>query len=69
MLVLAWFVFKNRYLDPKKLQKDWRAHFRNAVKSNWFRLWFLGNDGTAGLTTAGMQAQREMEARSQEKAA
>jgi hypothetical protein len=68
MLVLAWFVFKTRYLDKKKLQKDWLAHYRNAVKSNWFKLWFLGNDGAAGLTTAGVQAQREMEAKNRKAA-
>lgn len=63
MLRLAWFIFKDRYLEQQKLQKDWRAHFRNAVKGNWFKIWFLGNDGSAGLTTAGIQAQREMESR------
>jgi hypothetical protein len=68
MLVLAWFVFKTRHLDKKKLQKDWLAHYRNAVKSNWFKLWFLGNDGAAGLTTAGVQAQREMEAKNRKAA-
>ncbi|HCY61538.1 MAG TPA: hypothetical protein DHV59_01580 [Oxalobacteraceae bacterium] len=62
MLVLGWFVFKSRYLGTDQKQKDWRAHYRNAVKSNWYKLWFIGNDGTVGLTTAGQQTQREMEA-------
>jgi len=62
MLILCWFVFKNRYLDGLKRQKDWRAHFRNAVKGNWFKLWAIGNDGAAFLTTAGQQAQREFDA-------
>lgn len=62
MLVLCWFTFKIRYLKTDKTQKDWRGHYRNAVKRNWFKLWFIGNDGAVGLTTAGQQAQREMEA-------
>lgn len=63
MVALCWFVFKKRHLAPTaKGQKDWRAHFRNAVKGNWHKLWFIGNDGTSGLTTAGQQAQREMAA-------
>jgi hypothetical protein len=68
MLVLGWFVFKNRHLDGKMLKKDWLAHYRNAVKLNWYKLWFLGNDGTAGLTTAGRQAQLEMEAKNRKAA-
>ena len=63
MLVLAWFVFKNRHIESKRTQKDWRAHFRNAVKGNWGKLWFFGNDGEVSLTTAGQQAQREFDAK------
>lgn len=62
MLALCWFVFKGRYREESKGQKDWRAHFRNAVKRNWYSLWFIGNDGSAALTTAGKQATREMQA-------
>lgn len=62
MLALCWFSFKNRYLGTDQKQKDWRAHYRNAVKRNWYKLWFIGNDGTVSLTTAGQQAQREMDA-------
>jgi uncharacterized protein YdaU (DUF1376 family) len=62
MLALAWFVFKNKYLQTESKQKDWRAHFRNAVKSNWCKVWFFRDDGSPALTTAGQQAQRELEA-------
>lgn len=62
MIELCWFVFKDRHLANKKQQKDWRMHFRNAVKFNWYKLWFIGNDGTTSLTTSGRQAQREMKA-------
>lgn len=62
MLAICWFSFKSQYLDPIKKQKDWRAHYRCAVRRNWFKLWYISNDGSMGLTTAGQQAQREMHA-------
>ncbi|MDB5776147.1 MAG: hypothetical protein JWP38_2280 [Herbaspirillum sp.] len=62
MLSVCWFVFKGRFQSDSKKQKDWRAHYRNAVKNNWFKLWFIGSDGTSGFTTAGQQAHREMNA-------
>ncbi len=62
MMAIAWFCFKQRFLHSGKQQKDWRAHFRNAVKQNWFKVWYIGFDGNAGLTTVGLQASREMEA-------
>lgn len=66
MLGLCWFAFKDRHLSGTKRYRDWRAAFRNAVKSNWYKLWFMGADGTPGLTTAGQQAQREMAAKTRE---
>ena len=59
MIALAWAAFKARFLAGSQKQKDWRAHFRNAVRANWFRLWFIADDGSAALTTAGRQAARE----------
>ena len=44
MLSLCWSVFKNYYADGNgsaKRQKDWRAHYRTAVKSNWYKLWYM----------------------------
>ena len=63
MVALAWFDFKRKRLASGKGQKDWRATFRNAVRGNWARVWMLtGADGTAALTTVGLQLQRELAA-------
>lgn len=60
----AWLEFKRTFIeDDSKKQKDWRAHFRNAVRANWFKLWFIGDDGNFALTTRGKQVQREHEDR------
>ena len=59
MLACAWAEFKARYLPTAKRQKDWRAHFRNAVRRNWYGLWFLKEGERARWTTAGEQARRE----------
>lgn len=62
-LLLAWVEFKARYSEPDaKTYRDWRQVFRNAVRGNWLRLWFVNQDGQYQLTTAGQQAKREMEA-------
>ncbi|MGB3426142.1 MAG: helix-turn-helix domain-containing protein [Castellaniella sp.] len=58
MLEVAWGEFKARYLPTAKRQKDWRAHFRNAVRRNWYGLWFLKAGDPARWTTAGEQARR-----------
>lgn len=60
-LELAWEEFVLRMTDRKIRKKDWRAHYRNAVRGNWFHLWWFG-DGGAALTTAGQQAQKALEA-------
>lgn len=57
---LAWITFKERYSTEAqyidKKQKDWRQTFLNAVKGNWFKLWFI-NDEQCTLTTQGHQAK------------
>lgn len=58
MLRLCWLEFRRKYSDPSKKQKDWRAHFRNAVRENWYGLWFE-KDGVFLLTTRGKQVERE----------
>lgn len=58
MLAVAWNEFKASFLPMAKRQKDWRAHFRNAVRRNWYKLWFLKDGETAQWTTAGEQARR-----------
>lgn len=55
---LAWLEFKRKYTEQPKKQKDWRAHFRNAVRENWYGLWFF-KDGGAVLTTRGTQVDTE----------
>ena len=65
MLSLCWSVFKNYYTDGNgsaKRQKDWRAHYRTAVKSNWYKLWYMSEGKDACWTTAGEQQRREMAA-------
>jgi len=70
MVALAWFEFKRKRLASGKAQKDWRATFRQAVRGNWARVWMLtGADGTAALTTVGLQLQRELAAERAKEAA
>jgi hypothetical protein len=58
MLATAWQEFKDRYLPTAKRQKDWRAHFRNAVRRNWYGLWLMKEGEAARWTSAGEQARR-----------
>ncbi len=57
MVAVAWSEFKIRVLADKK-KKDWPAHFRDAVRRNWYGLWFLKDGEDARWTTAGEQARR-----------
>lgn len=58
-LRLHWLEFKARYGQPDaKRYKDWPSVHRKSVRGNWFRLWFIAQDGTVGLTTVGEQAKR-----------
>ncbi len=60
-LLLAWVEFKARYSEPDaKTYTDWRQVFRNAVRGNWLKLWFV-KDGQYQLTTAGQQAHHLLE--------
>lgn len=61
ILRLAWQEFRTRYADAGKQYTDWRQTFRNAVRGNWFKLWYFDN-GECLLTTAGIQAQKAAEA-------
>lgn len=63
MVALAWFAFKRNKLASGRGQKDWRATFRNAVRGNWARVWWLtADDSGAKLRTEGLQLQRELAA-------
>ncbi|SDH82574.1 hypothetical protein [Paraburkholderia phenazinium] len=60
MIAIGWAVFKGRHVeDETKRYADWRAHFRNAMKNNWYRLWYISSDETCALTTVGEMARRE----------
>lgn len=66
MLQLAWIVFKDRFTtgkDKAKRQKDWPAHFANAVRGRWAALWFTDEKGQTGWTSAGLQEKQAAEAR------
>lgn len=61
-LHLAWREFSRQHRESARQQKDWRAHFRNAVRRNWFKLWWFPTEGECELTTAGVQLKRERDA-------
>ena len=58
MLQIAWVQFRDRYTTDEKAKgkryKDWPGHFANAIKSNWFKLWFMGDDGRPAWTSTGL---------------
>lgn len=56
MMRICWLEFRARNLADNKRKKDWRAHFRNAVRGNWYRLWAFDGEGKAFLTSQGRQA-------------
>lgn len=56
ILRLHWAEFKARRSEARKRQADWRQTFRNSVRDNWFRLWFIPPGRPAELTSAGRQA-------------
>lgn len=57
-LELSWKRFVEDMRDRGTRKKDWRAHYRNAVKGNWFKLWWFDSHGDCKLTTTGEQARR-----------
>lgn len=67
-LALHWGLFKAKYLRAAKRYRDWRAHFRDSVRGNWFHVWSLREGQEAALTTVGEQARREAVAKQKETA-
>lgn len=57
-LALSWIRFRDDMRERKTRKINWRAHYRNAVKGNWYKLWWIAPDGECKLTTAGEQARR-----------
>lgn len=56
LLHLHWAEFKRHWIDRTKRRRDWREEFRQSVRGNRFRLWWMPPGGSAELTTAGRQA-------------
>lgn len=58
MVAVCWQEFKAAYLPGKKTYADWRAAFRNAVRKNYYKLWFVREGEQAAWTSVGEQARR-----------
>ena len=56
-LELCWLEFKDIHVKNGKRQKDWRATFRNCVRSEWYKLWYTDENGNVLLTSRGRAAQ------------
>lgn len=73
LIELQWREFKlRRGGDTGKRQRGllgWRQAFRNSVRDNLFRLWFIRSGQPASLTTQGVQAQADWDAERAEQAA
>ena len=57
MIELAWSAFEAKYSSADRKYTDWRSVFRNAVRGNWLKLWYIRGDQYL-LTTVGEQARR-----------
>jgi hypothetical protein len=63
MLLACWSEFKNAHLGKPKTYTDWRAAFRNSVRRNWYKLWFMkAGEPAAQWSTQGEQARRAIAA-------
>ena len=60
-LRIAVHAFDAKYKPTGQQQASWPQHFRNYVQANWGKLWW-DDAGTWRLTTAGKQAERELQA-------
>lgn len=60
----AWVEFKRKYSTTGKAKKytNWNQHFQNAVRENWYGIWFE-KDGGWNLTTRGKQIEIEIKAK------
>lgn len=58
-LRLVWIEFRAEFSEKNKRQIDWRAHFRNFVRKNYYKLWWL-DQGAYKLTSRGEQAMIAM---------
>lgn len=58
----AWVEFKRKYAQTSKRYKNWNQHFQNAIRENWYGVWFE-KEGSWGLTTRGKQIEKEVKAK------
>ncbi len=67
MLQIAWLQFRERYLTDEKAKgkryKDWLGHFANAVKANWFKLWFMVDDNRPAWSSIGLTHKAALDAK------
>ncbi len=67
MIQVAWLVFRERYTEDEKGKgkryKDWPAHFANAIKNGWFKLWYVSEDGQVSWTSIGLTRKSVLDAR------
>ncbi len=60
----AWIEFRRKFGDSTKRYKRWNQTFQNAVRENWYGIWYE-RDGGFLLTTRGKQMEIEMNARNE----
>jgi hypothetical protein len=58
MMEAAWRAFKGYWRSNGKRKIDWRETFRNAVRQNRDKLWYIRDGEVATWTTVGEQARR-----------
>lgn len=58
MLAVAWREFKGYWLSSGKRKTDWRETYRNAIRQNRARIWFIREGQPAAWTSVGEQARR-----------
>lgn len=58
MIEAAWREFKAYWRSNGKRKIDWRETFRNSVRQNRAKLWFMREGEVASWTTVGEQARR-----------
>lgn len=60
----AWLEFRRKFGDSSKRYKLWNRTFQNAVRENWYGIWYE-RDGVFLLTTRGKQMELEMNAKNE----
>lgn len=66
-LAVCWEHFKDRYSGDPKKYIDWRKVFGNAVRENWFKIWWHDGEGYR-LTTIGQQGMNALNSKQRKSA-